>query len=856
MDVFAFLQKHQIAKGNEHTHTSFIKPTGAFYIPVNEQDEFYNLYRACMKKGDELYITEKHRDHSPILIDLDFRYEKTDSPPQRYHTENDIKIIVNTYLKIIEKYVTISDYVEIYVMEKSAPVIDKTYVKDGIHIVIPDIVTTPEFQYIVRNEVLKVLPSQLNLPVLNSWEDIIDEAIIQKNNWMMYGSRKPHSEPYKIKYIYSKDLEEYEIQEDDFNYVDILSIRNKFDITETNSVYEEALKKYQTEKQNKFTKKLSNNSIFQQQQNMKKNTVTDLGYIKKLVFILKKERAESYPLWIRLGWCLRNIDYRLLDTWDEFSRQSSKYREGECERIWNYMKDDGLNVGSLHLWAKEDNPEEYKEIAKKDLFALVSKSCTGTHTDIAQVIHFMYKYEYVCVSVKNNYWYEFKNHRWQPCDSGHSLRSKISNELCQEYYHQASIWATKAANESDEEHRKNYGEKVKKLNEIALKLKTTNFKDNLIKESRELFYIEKFEDKLDSRCQLIGFENGVFDLDCFEFREGRPEDYISFTTGVDYIPYQEDENSKNMHEFIDRVFPKPHMKEYYLLLLASFMNGSIKEEKFHIFTGGGSNGKSACIDLFEQSFGDYCCKLPITLLTQKRAASNAATSELARTKGKRFACLQEPSEDEKLNVGLMKELTGGDRIMARQIYREPIEFKPQFKMVLTCNQLPTVPANDNGTWRRLRVLEFTSKFCENPNPENPLEFHMDMDLAKKFEIWKQYFIALLIQYYKKYLEIGITEPDEVLICTREYQRNNDVYLDFIEQELERDDMAFTSYNQIFNSFRSWLKDNNLPHVSVKKKEVMTNLNKTLGKTVIFSTIEGYKGWQFKTHTVAINDDLS
>lgn len=1222
LNVFTFLQKYQIAKGSEHTHTSFIKPTGAFYLPISIQDEFMEVYKRSFKKGEELYVTEKHRDQSPVLIDLDFRYEKQD-PIKRHHTYEDIKIIIQTYLTVLDKYVSIPEDVEIFVMEKPAPVLDKTLVKDGIHIVIPDIVTTPLLQHMVRSDVLKSLPSKLShLPLVNPWEDIIDEAVIQKNNWMMYGSRKPNSAPYKITYIFSRDLEEYEIEDDHSVYVDVLSIRNKFDISPTKAYFDEMKAKYDEQQANKFKKKLANNSIFQTHQNNKKNTVTDIEYIKKLVAILSPDRADNYQKWIRLGWCLRNIDHRLLETWVEFSKRSSKFQDGECEKMWNYMKDDGLNVGSLHLWAKEDNINAYREIVKQDLSELVRKSTNGTHTDIAQVVYFMYKYDYVCVSIKNNYWYEFRNHKWQPCDSGHTLRSKISNEVCQEYNRQASAWSLRAASESDDERQKQYSETAKKLLEICLKLKITSFKDNIVKECKEVFYIEKFEEKLDSRPHLIGFENGVFDLIAYEFREGRPEDYISFSTGINYVPYTDDENAKAMHAFFERVFPKPHMKEYFLLLLSSFLNGAIKEEKFHIFTGGGcfakdtkimmfdgsdknvqdvqvgdrlmgddstprtvqqlfrgysdmyeiipvkgdsfvvngqhdlvvkatnmffvkkmgnnyccqwvehntekvlitktqqfktrkealdaleekkvdsstvklndiiiltvhqylnlpkhiqrclvvyrpetvkldhkevkldpwilgywlgdgnttedpevveayqkyceannkgvaktygisgithslnsyqlfknkhipddykfnseeirmqllagiidsdghyqqkmkhyeitlksetliddimwiarslgfacykskikktctntgkvgvyfqtilvgkrqheipvkvprkqaekmtchrdplklsfkvkrvqddnfygfeldgnrrfclgdgdflivknSNGKSKCIDLFEQSFGEYCCKLPITLLTQKRAASNAATSELARTKGKRFACLQEPSEDEKLNVGLMKELTGGDKIMARQIYKEPVEFKPQFKMVLTCNQLPNVPANDNGTWRRLRVIEFTSKFCENPNPENPNEFEMDMDLSSKFEIWKEYFMGLLIEYYKKYVDQGITEPDEVTACTREYQRNNDVYLDFVEQEFERNDMAFTSYNQMANCFKSWLKDNNMSHISIKKRDVQSNFLKTLGKTVSFSGVEGYKGWQFKSHASNIQDEL-
>ena len=221
-----------------------------------------------------------------------------------------------------------------------------------------------------------------------------------------------------------------------------------------------------------------------------------------------------------------------------------------------------------------------------------------------------------------------------------------------------------------------------------------------------------------------------------------------------------------------------------------------------------SNGKSVTVSLFEQAFGDYCCKLPIALLTQKRAASNAATSELARTKGKRFAVLQEPGEDEKLNIGLLKELSGSDRIMARQIYKEPIEFKPQFKMILCCNTLPTVPGGgDGGVWRRLRLLEFKSKFVENPTKEN--EFAMDKDLDEKFIIWKEYFMSILIEYYKKYKIVGLIEPEEVLECTKEYQKTNDTFLEFIEQELEKDDGENISYSDMWNGYKIWCKNNNI-----------------------------------------------
>ena len=67
----------------------------------------------------------------------------------------------------------------------------------------------------------------------------------------------------------------------------------------------------------------------------------------------------------------------------------------------------------------------------------------------------------------------------------------------------------------------------------------------------------------------------------------------------------------------------------------------------------GGNGKSKIIELFENCFRDYCCKLPVTLLTQHRARAEACNPALVRTKGKRFACLQEPDKNEDFHVGCM-----------------------------------------------------------------------------------------------------------------------------------------------------------------------------------------------------------
>ena len=211
-------------------------------------------------------------------------------------------------------------------------------------------------------------------------------------------------------------------------------------------------------------------------------------------------------------------------------------------------------------------------------------------------------------------------------------------------------------------------------------------------ESAELFYDtdRDFLKKLDSNPNLLVFQNGVYDLNRFEFRQGQPTDYVSLGASCDYIEYDESneefkETLDFFHKMTDQIFPNSKLKKYVLRLFGSFLSGNTRNEHFHIWYGTGANGKSVLTDLMQHSLGEYYCVLPIALLTKTRSASSGPQPELAVTKGKRFAILQEPSEGSSINAGLMKELTGGDTISCRGLYQEQMQFKPQFNLVLTCN---------------------------------------------------------------------------------------------------------------------------------------------------------------------------
>jgi phage/plasmid-associated DNA primase len=95
-----------------------------------------------------------------------------------------------------------------------------------------------------------------------------------------------------------------------------------------------------------------------------------------------------------------------------------------------------------------------------------------------------------------------------------------------------------------------------------------------MKECRHLFFDENFFKKINKDLTLLGFENGVLDLKNMEFRDGKPEDYISMSTGYDFKTFtDEDAEIYDIKIFLTKIFPDPELRTYFLNWAASLLRG-------------------------------------------------------------------------------------------------------------------------------------------------------------------------------------------------------------------------------------------------------------------------------------------
>ena len=857
-DLKDFMIQHKTIPEKEWTHTALGSPPdsypGSYYIEDKDLNLFHNLYNmSVFENGEECHMTEKHRDISPVLIDLDLRHDPSEK--KRHYNESFIKDILKIYFQQIDKYIPgiKQEYKKAFVLEKEKPnfkvISNKNrYYKDGLHILLPYIVTEPNIQYLIRYNIIKddsVKSLFESINAINPVDDIIDNAVIYRNNWQMYGSCKPKHDTYKLTNVYEysdNNLKKIDKSYTNKDLLKILSIRKNKEIhIVKEDMYTENFKpdlsdvpkSIVSKKKKKFVKKIKSPI-----KKKKLESDNDLYFVKNIVKLLDQKRSDSYEGWIRLGWCLHNIDYRLLEDWIEFSKHSKKFVDGECEKEWPAMNNDGfgLGIGTLYLWAREDNPHKFRELSDSNLRKCMLNSLSLTPNDIGKVVYNLYKHEFVCICTKRNLWYQFQTHRWVLINDAVELRKRLSKEVIDHYDNLDKFLADEIAITEDDDVKELKRKKKETIGKIIKQLKMTTFKGNIIKECGEFFYDPKFEEKLDTNVEFIGFNNGVYDLAEMTFRDGMPEDYISYSTKINYETYDEEEDEYiDVKKFIEQVLPRRIIREYVMTLMSTFLSGSTSSEKFHIWTGSGGNGKSKLIELFEYGFGDYCCKLPVTLLTQQRARAEGANPALVRTKGKRFAVLQEPEKDEVIQVGLMKELTGGDRIIARALHKDPIEFKPQFKLVMTCNKLIKPSSNDDGVWRRMSVVDFPSRFVESPDPKNKLEFKIDEKLNEKLKIWPEAFIFILLsEYYVKFREHGNKEPSEVKKNNADFKADSDIFALFIKEKIEEDltNDKGTKIDEIYSEYQEWYRQSYGQTKSLEsKKEFKTQLTKKYGANI-------------------------
>ena len=197
--------------------------------------------------------------------------------------------------------------------------------------------------------------------------------------------------------------------------------------------------------------------------------------------------------------------------------------------------------------------------------------------------------------------------------------------------------------------------------------------------------------------------------------------------------------------------------------------------------------------------------------------------------------MQEPNEAERINEGIMKEITGGDPIQARALFKESVTFTPQFKLVVCTNALFEIKSNDDGTWRRIRVCDFESKFVEKPYEDEinfsrekyPYQYKMDKQIDAKFNKWAPAFATMLVEL--TYKNLGAVHDSKIVMgSSGEYREGQDYFTEFTNEKIKVQQGGKVKKSEFWEVFKQWYTSNH--NKAPPKCRVVTELmNKKYGK---------------------------
>jgi putative DNA primase/helicase len=304
---------------------------------------------------------------------------------------------------------------------------------------------------------------------------------------------------------------------------------------------------------------------------------------------------------------------------------------------------------------------------------------------------------------------------------------------------------------------------------------------------------------LDADPMLLTCANGTIDLRTGELRDHDPADLITQMTGV---AYDATATATHFDQFIAEVFGADRdLIEFVQRFIGYCLTGDTREHVLAVFHGTGCNGKSTLVGTLRQLLGDYATTAAFDTFAQTYAGG--PRNDLARLRGARFVTASESGRGQALDEATLKEITGGDRIAARFLYREHFEYDAQFKLVLTTNHRPRIDPSDDAIWRRLRLVPFNESF----------EGREDRDLRTKLSAELPGILAWAVAGCLNWQREGLGQATAVASATAAYRQDEDVLGAFLTDCCERTGDIGTG--ALRAAYTAWCERNGEPPLSAK-----------------------------------------
>jgi len=289
---------------------------------------------------------------------------------------------------------------------------------------------------------------------------------------------------------------------------------------------------------------------------------------------------------------------------------------------------------------------------------------------------------------------------------------------------------------------------------------------------------------------LLNTPSGTIDLRSGRIREHDRTDRLTKITAVGFSA---DARCERWERFLREVFPaKSDVVDFVQRAIGYSLTGDTREEAMFIAYGDGANGKSTLLETVKSVLGDYATTCaPDSLLSRRE---KAATNDIARLAGARFVSSIEVNQGRALNESLIKAMTSRDTLTARFLFKEFFEFLPELKLWLGTNYKPVIHGDDEGIWRRVRLIPFDRKF-EGAD--------RDLNLKAAIALELEGILAWAVRGCLAWQDRGLDTPAVVRAATSAYRTESDIISQFIAERCEVRDDALIGAGDLYRAYCSW-----------------------------------------------------
>jgi len=279
----------------------------------------------------------------------------------------------------------------------------------------------------------------------------------------------------------------------------------------------------------------------------------------------------------------------------------------------------------------------------------------------------------------------------------------------------------------------------------------------------------------------------------------RPHDRADMITKISPVVFDPAATCPRFDAFLERILPQEETRGFAQRMVGYSLTGDMSEQLLVYKYGTGANGKSVFTEIIKNMMGDYGYKSDrkVFMVSPDKSSGNA-TPELTPMVGKRFISVSEVEQSDRLNESRIKDLTGTDTISARDLYSSEFNFFPSAKLWFYGNHKPRITGEDDGIWRRFRLLPFTVQIPENER---------DRKLLEKLQAELPGILNWAVKGCLAWQQNGLQIPDEVVSATADYRQEQDVVGSFISDRCIVASHAVTISGELYRAYVDWCKEN-------------------------------------------------